>query len=170
MSDLIYRLVGSPSLRLGQPGVEFGFAMNIAPWAWALIALGCAIFGVLAYRRTEGSFAGRVTLGALRSLLLLYRKGSSYYALCLLGRLPGCTFYLSCQFQDDGTTNFEKVPDIEGVNFSEGCPLTSLPRPARRIPARFQESVPYLVNGSRSHGGASSVIIRNGQPKLELRK
>jgi hypothetical protein len=71
MSEWIYRLIGSPSLRLGQPGVEFGFAMNIAPWAWALIALGCAIFGVLAYRRTEGSFAGRCVLGALRAALLL---------------------------------------------------------------------------------------------------
>ncbi|HMN42184.1 MAG TPA: hypothetical protein PKE29_15165 [Phycisphaerales bacterium] len=71
MSDLIYRLIGSPSLRLGQPGVEFGFAMDIPAWAWALIALGCVVFGVLAYRRTEGSLAGRVALGTLRSLLLL---------------------------------------------------------------------------------------------------
>jgi hypothetical protein len=71
VSELIYRLIGSPSLRLGQPGVEFGFAMNIAPWGWALIALGAATFGMLAYRRTEGSFAGRVALGALRAVLLL---------------------------------------------------------------------------------------------------
>ena len=49
-----------------------------------------------------------------------------------------------------------------------GLRPTSLPRSARRIPARFQESVPYLVNGSCSRGGASSVIIRNGQPEVKL--
>ena len=101
-----------------------------------------------------------------KSLFFLYKKDLSYYALCQVGGPVGCLFYLSCQFQDDGTTNFEKIPDVEGVPFY-GCP-TSLPRPARRIPARFQESVPYLVNGSRSRGGASSVIIRNGQPEVKL--
>src|SRR5574344_258137 len=102
-----------------------------------------------------------------KSLFLLYRKDSSYYALCLLG-LPSvsCTFFLSCQFQDDGTTNFEKGPDAEGIEFP-GCPV-SLPQSSRRTPARLRESVPYLVNGSRSRGGASSVIIRNGQPEVKL--
>ena len=106
-----------------------------------------------------------------KSLFLLYRKDSSYYALCLMGRLSGCTFYLSCRFQDDGTTNFGKIPDAEDINFSEGCPLTSLPKTSRRLPAvGLQDGVPYQVNGTRSRGGASSVVIRNGLPKLELRK
>jgi hypothetical protein len=64
-------LLGSPTLHPGDPGVELGFAIAIAPWAWALIALAAALFGVLAYRRTEGSFAGRAALGTLRALLLL---------------------------------------------------------------------------------------------------
>ena len=102
-----------------------------------------------------------------KSLFFLYKKDSSYYALCLLGYSPmNCGYYLSCQFQDDGTTDFEKIPDVEGVPF-QGCPA-SLPKSSRRISARFQESVPYLVNGSRSRGGASSVIIRNGQPEVKL--
>ena len=102
-----------------------------------------------------------------RSLFLLYRKDSSYYALCLLGYSPmNCDYYLSCQFQDDGTTNFEKIPDVEGIEF-HGC-ATSLPKSSRRTSARLQESVPYLVNGTRSRGGTSSVIIRNGQPELKL--
>jgi hypothetical protein len=100
-----------------------------------------------------------------KSLFFLYKKDSSYYALCQIGGPVDCLFYLSCQFQDDGTTNFEKIPDVQGVDFA--CP-TSLPRPARRIPARLRESVPYLVNGARSRGGASSVIIRNGQPEVKL--
>ena len=109
-------------------------------------------------------------LSMRKSLFLLYRKDSSYYALCLLGYYPSrCEYYLSCQFQDDGTTNFEKIPDIEGVPIY-GC-STSLPQSSRRTPTvGLREGVPYLINGSRSRGGASSVIIRNGQPKLELRK
>ena len=101
-----------------------------------------------------------------KSLFFLYKKDSSYYALCQVGGPVDCVFYISCQFQNDGTTNFEKIPDVEGVPF-QGCPA-SLPKSSRRIPARFQESVPYLVNGSRSRGGASSVIIRNGQPEVKL--
>ncbi|MFA6836651.1 MAG: hypothetical protein WCR04_09665 [Fibrobacteraceae bacterium] len=108
-----------------------------------------------------------------KSLFLLYRKDTSYYALCLLGKyLPGCVgdLYLSCQFQDDGTTNFEKIPDVEGIDFQEQCPAF-LPKASRRPPAvGLQDGVPYRVNGTRSRGGASSVVIRNGLPKLELRK
>ena len=102
-----------------------------------------------------------------KSLFFLYKKDSSYYALCQIGTLlDDCQFYLSCQFQDDGTTNFEKVPDAEDIEF-RGCPV-SLPQSSRRTSARLQESVPYLVNGTRSRGGASSVIIRNGQPEVKL--
>ena len=68
---LFDRLLGSPALKLGQPGVEFGFALGVPPWAWALIALAAAICGVLAYRRLEGSFASRAALGTFRALLLL---------------------------------------------------------------------------------------------------
>ena len=107
-----------------------------------------------------------------KSLFLLYRKDSSYYALCLIGGdTLGCTFYLSCQFQDDGTTNFGKIPDAEDMDLSGGCLTTSLPKLSRRPPAvGLQDGVPYRVNGTRSRGGASSVVIRNGLPKLELRK
>src|SRR5574344_573270 len=102
-----------------------------------------------------------------KSLFFLYKKDSSYYALCQIGTLlEDCQFYLSCQFQDDGTTNFEKVPDAEDIEF-RGCPV-SLPQSSRRTPARLQESVPYLVNGTRSRGGASSVVIQNGQPEAKL--
>ena len=103
-----------------------------------------------------------------KSLFFLYKKDSSYYALCQIGGPVDCLFYLSCQFQDDGTTNFEKVPDVEGIEFP-GCPL-SLPQSSRRTSARLQDSVPYFVNGTRSRGGASSVIIQNGQPEAVLRK
>ena len=53
--DWFYKLIGSPSLKLGQPGVEFGFALGVPPWAWALIALGAAVCAIYAYRKLEGS-------------------------------------------------------------------------------------------------------------------
>ncbi len=71
ITGLLDKLIGSPSLRLGQSGVEFGFALGIPPWAWALIALAAALCGVYAYRRLEGSLAARVALGTMRALLLL---------------------------------------------------------------------------------------------------
>jgi hypothetical protein len=71
VNGLVDKLIGSPSLRLGQPGVEIGFALGIPPWAWALIALAAALGGVFAYRRLEGSLAARAALGTMRALLLL---------------------------------------------------------------------------------------------------
>ncbi len=69
--DWFYKLIGSPSLKLGQPGVEFGFALGIPPWAWALFALAAVLCAIYAYRKLEGSFAARVALGTFRALLLL---------------------------------------------------------------------------------------------------
>lgn len=64
-------LIGSPLLRLGEAGVEFGFERPIPAWAWALVVLGAAAFGVFGYRRMEGAFWARATLGALRAAVLV---------------------------------------------------------------------------------------------------
>lgn len=71
MNELLSRLLNSPSLRLGQEGVELGFVHELPPWAWALIVLGSALFGWLGYRRLEGSVPARATLGTLRGLVIL---------------------------------------------------------------------------------------------------
>ncbi|MBY0263100.1 MAG: VWA domain-containing protein [Phycisphaerales bacterium] len=71
MNELLSRLLNSPSLRLGQEGVELGFVHELPPWAWALIILGAALFGWLGYRRLEGSVSARATLGTLRGLVIL---------------------------------------------------------------------------------------------------
>lgn len=103
------------------------------------------------------------------SLFMVYKKDSSYYALCLLGDFPStCDFYLSCQFQDDGTTNFESIPNVEKIIFPAGC-LVSI-KPNQRSSINLPESIPYQINGSRSRDNASSIVIQNGQPKLKLKK
>ena len=64
-------LIGSPALRLGEAGVEFGFERTLPAWAWAIIALVAVGFGVIGYRRMEGSGAARLGLAALRTLVLI---------------------------------------------------------------------------------------------------
>jgi len=71
VSDLLLRLINSPSLRLGQEGVELGFVHALPPWAWALVMLASAFFGWLGYRRLEGPAPARAALGALRGGLIL---------------------------------------------------------------------------------------------------
>lgn len=71
MSELFYRLLGSPALRFGQTGVEFGFERPIPAWGWALIALAAAGVAAYGYARLQGSRVGRLALGVLRGLLVL---------------------------------------------------------------------------------------------------
>lgn len=71
MSELFYRLLGSPALRLGQAGVEFGFERPIPAWGWALIVLGAAGVAALGYARLQGAGPARLALGVLRGLLVL---------------------------------------------------------------------------------------------------
>ena len=95
-------------------------------------------------------------------------------AIVLLCPLPAgyypryCDYYLSCQFQDDGTTNFEKIPDVEGIEF-HGCAIS----PAEVVLPHFFRPPsgvrPLPCQRHRSRGGASSVVIQNGQPKVKLR-
>lgn len=107
------------------------------------------------------------------SLFMVYKKDSSYYALCLLGDDPmGCESYLSCQFQDDGTTNFESIPNVEKIIFPAGCLVSIKPsiKPNHRSYINLPESIPYQIDGSRSKDNASSIVIQNRQPKLKLKK
>lgn len=71
MSDFIYRLIGSPSLRLGQPGVELSLLHAVPAWMWALIVLACSVLAWLGYRRLEGPLPLRLGLTGLRAGLLL---------------------------------------------------------------------------------------------------
>ncbi len=71
MNDLLQQLLGSPALRLGQPGVEFGFERPVPAWGWALIVLAAAGVAAMGYARLQGPSAGRLALAALRGLLVL---------------------------------------------------------------------------------------------------
>ncbi|MBY0312904.1 MAG: VWA domain-containing protein [Phycisphaerales bacterium] len=71
MSELFYRLLGSPALRWGQAGVEFGFERPIPAWGWALIAIAAAGVAAFGYARLQGARPARLALAILRGLLVL---------------------------------------------------------------------------------------------------
>ena len=112
------------------------------------------------------------------SFLILYKKDSLYYALCLL-EYGYCDVAISCQFQDDGTTVFEKLPEKQEQFL---CPTYYFtPRPLQcmdaiskqtpsAIPEHKSKFAPCLVNGSRATGKASSVIIDGVQSKIKLKR
>ncbi|MGD9689089.1 MAG: hypothetical protein AB7K52_00950 [Phycisphaerales bacterium] len=71
MSTLVDWLLGLKDLRLGNEGVELGFATELEAWQWAGAAVLCAGLAVWSYRRIEGPVWARGVLGAARGLLLL---------------------------------------------------------------------------------------------------
>src|SRR5574344_591767 len=121
----------------------------------------------------------------LDSVYFVYKKDTSYYAYCLYVQSKGCwSFLFQCEFQDDGTTEFAPFEMVEYpypyynptgkkcLTKSEYEDyLAPISAPSRRkSPAVRNTPVPYRIDGTRSRGGASSVIIQNGQPEAVLRK
>ena len=122
----------------------------------------------------------------LDSVFFVYKRDSSYYAYCLYVQSEKClSFLFQCEFKDGESATFEPFEMVEYPyafhyirNSLGGNCLTQseYEKYLSVLPVRSTErsepkaSVPYLVNGTRSRGGASSVVIRNGLPKLELRK
>ena len=86
----------------------------------------------------------------------------------------GCGYYsyaIQCEFQDDGTLNFDKLPDAKMVpkNF---CSTQSIPfiRSTRFKQKNNFMSLPiYKVNGTPATKGSSNIVIQNKQPKLYLK-
>ena len=121
-------------------------------------------------RRLESNMDG--------SFLILYKKDSSYYSLCLL-EYGYCDVAISCQFQDDGTTVFEKFPERQEQFI---CPAYYfIPRPPQCTEAIDKQSpraisehklkfAPCLVNGSHAVGKSSSVVIESGRSKVQLKR
>ena len=121
-------------------------------------------------------------------MYFVYKKISDkfeYYALCnwdvlLFPGQPHPYFFddgnrrvraLQCEFQDDGTLNFDKLPDAKTVpeNF---CATQSVP-PNHRIYLRqkndFVNFPFYKVNGTPAAKASSNIVIQNKQPKLRLK-
>lgn len=73
MNDLLNSLFGlsGDGLGFGDEGVAFGFAREVAGWAWVLLAIALALACGWSYRRLAGPRAARTALAAVRWAVLL---------------------------------------------------------------------------------------------------
>lgn len=105
-------------------------------------------------------------------IYFIYKKYSDrfeYNALCNM--LTGDKSYsIQCEFQDDGTLNFDKLPDFRAVpeNFCEMYyqKVLSVRKPLKNF---FANQPSYKINGTPASQGSSNIIIKNNQPTLQLK-
>ncbi len=110
-------------------------------------------------------------------MYFIYRKNSGsfeYNALCNMVTLQlGCdeSYAIQCEFQDDGTLNFDKLPDAKTIP-EDFCSTQSIPSVRWN---RFKQKnilmneLFYRANGTPATKGSSNIIIQNNQPKLHLK-
>lgn len=123
--------------------------------------------------RTEETVPGGNPWEKVRSIYFVYKKDTSYYAYCRIGsESNGCSFFLSCVFQNDGTTNFGKIPSLNEINFSdfENCLLEILPKKRNKKSDAQTPSPLYRLNGCPARGFASEAAAQKGSIKILLKK
>lgn len=121
-------------------------------------------------------------------MYFVYKKISDkfeYYALCnwdviLFPREPHPYLFddgirrcgaIQCEFQDDGTLNFDKLPDAKTVP-EDFCTIQSIPSIRRNGFKQKNDFVNwpfYKVNGIPAAKKSSNIVIQNKQPKLWLK-
>jgi len=149
-----------------------------------LMTTGYSLYGGKGFVLDQYSLTDYTSVNTLLdSVYFVYKKDTSYYAYCLYVQSYDCwSFLFQCEFQDDGTTEFAPFETVEYPYpyynpTGEKCltkseyedylaPISTSPR--RKTHVVRKTPVPYRIDGSRSRGGASSVIIRNGQPEVKL--
>lgn len=113
----------------------------------------------------------------ITGLYFIYKKYSEefeYNALCNIELLRlGCddSYALQCEFQDDGTLNFEKLPDAKTIP-EDFCSTLSIPSIRwNRFEQKndFSNQPFYKVNGVPATKGSSNIVIQNKQPKIRLK-
>ena len=113
----------------------------------------------------------------ITGLYFIYKKYSEefeYNALCNIELLKfSCddSYAIQCEFQDDGTLNFDKLPDAKSIP-EDFCSTLSIP-PIRwghfEQKKDFMNQPFYKVNGTPATKGSSNIIIKNKQSKLRLK-
>lgn len=114
----------------------------------------------------------------LTGLYFIYKKYSEnfeYNALCnMMMYKTGCGYYsyaIQCEFQDDGTLNFNKIPDAKMVpeNFCSTQLISLNRRKGFKQKKDFANFSIYKVNGTPDTKGSSNIIVKNKQSKLQLK-
>ena len=114
----------------------------------------------------------------LTGLYFIYKKYSEnfeYNALCnMVMYKTGCGYYsyaIQCEFQDDGTLNFDKLPDVKTIpeDFcsTQFVPTIRLSRFKQRNNFVYQPF--YKVNGTPAFKNASNIVLKSKQSILQLK-
>ena len=109
-----------------------------------------------------------------KSLYILYKKDTSYYAYCVIGTgwKSGCEFFWSCVFQDDETLNFGKIPSSKDVDleYFGQCPYQSLPSFNIRLKNNQNNLPSFNAKGVPVNETSSGISLQKGISKLNLKK
>ena len=103
-----------------------------------------------------------------------YDEKFEYNALCNMVTIKSDrdeSFVLQCEFQDDGTLNFDKIPDAKTVpeDFCSTQSISSTRRNSFKQKNDFMNLPFYKINGTPATKASSNIVIQNKQPKLRLK-
>ena len=103
---------------------------------------------------------------------VLYQTENSIATLCGIVNAV-CYYQIGCIYRNDGSLNFDSLPDPMKLNRMEGCPDgggSSLQPMIRGLKKQNELEQLYKVNGTPVSKGSSNIVIRkNKQPKLQLK-
>ena len=108
-------------------------------------------------------------------LYFIYKKYSDkfeYNALCHFVFAYGIYgFGIQCEFQDDGSLNFDKLPYAYGISDDYCVALESLKLKSNLLAKKKSRSnaVLYKINGTPATNNSSNIVIQNKQPVLQLK-
>ena len=103
---------------------------------------------------------------------VLYQTENSIATLCGIVNAV-CYYQIGCIYRNDGSLNFDSLPDPMKLNRMEGCPDgggSSLQPMVRNLKKKNDWDKLYKVNGVPAIRNSSNIVIRkNKQPKLQLK-
>lgn len=108
----------------------------------------------------------RKDLQSSSNFLILY-KGVNYNAFCHV-KSGLCTgkYSIFCQYQDDGSLNFDTIPNIP----SDCNYLNKIVSTRYKKNVKMQNYIPCKVDGTIIDKSSSTIIIKNNQPTLQLKR
>jgi hypothetical protein len=110
-------------------------------------------------------------------MYFVYKKYSDkfeYSALCNMTRYEkgdGYSYEIQCEFQDDGSLNFKKIPDAKTVpeDFCSTQSISTKRWNSFKQKKDFANQLLYKVNGSPASKNSSNIVIQNKQPMFQLK-
>jgi hypothetical protein len=102
---------------------------------------------------------------------VLYQTENSIATLCGIVNAV-CYYQIGCIYRNDGSLNFDSLPDPMKLNRIEDCPESggsSLQPMIRGLKKQNELEQLYKVNGTPVSKGSSNIVFQNKQPKLQLK-